>query len=189
MRKLKLQVQISIDGFICGPNGEMDWFTWNWDQPLKDYVTRLTEPVDTIILGRKLAEGFIPYWAKVAANPDSPEYPFGKIMTDTSKVVFTKTLDNTADWNNTVLAKGDLAQEIKLLKNREGGDIIAYGGASFDTSLIKENLIDEYHLFVNPVVAGSGMPIFTGVPAVQKLKLVQATPFECGITVLQFGRE
>ena len=62
MRKLKLQIQLSIDGFIAGPNGEMDWMIWNWDDKLKDFVTQLTESTDTIVLGRKLAEGFIPYW-------------------------------------------------------------------------------------------------------------------------------
>ena len=63
MRKVKLQMQVSIDGFVAGPNGEMDWMVWDWDDALKDYVTRLTEPVDTIVLGRVLAQGFIPYWA------------------------------------------------------------------------------------------------------------------------------
>jgi dihydrofolate reductase len=188
MRKLKLQVQISIDGFICGPKGEMDWFTWNWDQSLKDYVIRLTEPVDTIVLGRRLAEGFIPYWEEVTKNADHPEHAFAHLMTNTPKVVFTKTLSSAEPWKNTVLAKGDFTEEIRLLKNQEGGDIIAYGGAQFDTSLIREDLIDEYHLFVNPVVAGAGLPIFNGVAAVKKLKLVHATPFECGITVLQYGR-
>ena len=83
MRKLKLQVQISVDGFIAGPNGEMDWMEWNWDEELKKYIGEITEPVDTIVLGRKLAEGFIPYWAGVAANPDDPENSAGKKFTDT----------------------------------------------------------------------------------------------------------
>lgn len=107
MRKLKLQVEISIDGFISGPNGEMDWLEWNWDDKLKEYVADLTEPVDCIILGRKLAEGFIPHWANVAINPDDQEFTAGKKFTDTRKVVFTKTLEKS-EWDNTVLAKGDL---------------------------------------------------------------------------------
>ena len=73
MRKLKLQVQMSIDGFIAGPNGEMDWMNVNWGDDINNYVANITEPIDTIVLGRKLAEGFIPYWAGVAANPDNPE--------------------------------------------------------------------------------------------------------------------
>ncbi len=114
MRKLKLQVQMTVDGYIAGPNGEMDWMEWNWDDELKQYVADLTEPVDCIILGRKLAEGFIPHWATVAANPDDPEFTAGKKFTDTHKVVFTKTLDKS-EWDNTVLAKGNLVDEITKL--------------------------------------------------------------------------
>src|SRR5918997_5359674 len=127
MRKLKLQVQISIDGFIAGPHGEMDWMTFDWDDELKQYVTDLTEPVDCILLGRRLAEGFIPHWTAVAANPQNPEFTAGKKFTDTPKVVFTRTLDNSG-WDNTVLAKGDLVDEITKLKEQDGKDIIAYGG-------------------------------------------------------------
>jgi dihydrofolate reductase len=154
MRKLKLQVQITVDGFIAGPIGEMDWMEWNWDDELKRYVADLTEPVDCIVLGRKLAEGFIPHWANVAANSDDPEQAAGKKYTDTQKVVFTKTL-NMADtvvkgWKNTVLAKGDLVDEIVQIKEQKGKDNITYGGATFVSALIKHRLIDEFHLFINP---------------------------------------
>jgi dihydrofolate reductase len=95
MRKLKLQVQMTVDGFIAGPNSEMDWLTFNWDDKLIQYVTELTESMDCIVLGRKLAEGFIPHWAGVAANPDHPEYKAGIKFNDTHKVVFTKTLERS----------------------------------------------------------------------------------------------
>ena len=78
MRKLKLQVQMSVDGFISGPNGEMDWLTFDWDDEPKACVTEITTPVDCIVLGRKLAQGFIPHWAAVAANPDHPELYSGQ---------------------------------------------------------------------------------------------------------------
>ena len=84
---------MTVDGYIAGLNGEMDWMTFNWDNELKKYVKEITEPVDCIILGRKLAEGFIPYWATVAANQDDPKFTAGNKFTDTHKVVFTKTLD------------------------------------------------------------------------------------------------
>lgn len=116
MRKLKLQVQVTIDGFIAGPGGEMDWMSFNWDDALKNYVKDLTEPVDCIVLGRKLAQGFIPYWTSVAEDPNHPEHLAGIKFRDTHKVVFTKTLQNS-EWNNTVLAKGDLSEEIGQLKN------------------------------------------------------------------------
>ena len=78
MRKLKLQVQISVDGFIAGPHGEMDWMTFDWDEAISQYVQAITDPVDCIVLGRKLAEGFIPHWAAVAADADHPELAAGQ---------------------------------------------------------------------------------------------------------------
>ena len=182
MRKLKLQVQISIDGFIAGPNGEMDWLEWNWDDALKQYVTDLTGSFDCIILGRKLAEGFIPYWASVAANTDDPQNAAGRIFTDTPKVVFTKTLQESA-WTNTSIASGNLTDEIIALKNQEGKDIIAYGGAGFVSSLIQHALIDEFHLFINPTAIGKGLPIFAELSSRQSLALIKSTQFNCGIVV------
>ena len=185
MRKIKLQVQMTVDGYIAGPNGEMDFMVWNWDDELKQYVKDLTEPVDCIILGRKLAEGFIPHWATVAANPDDPEFTAGEKYTDTHKVVLTKTLDKSK-WDNTVIAKGNLVDEITNLKNQDGKDIIAYGGATFVSALIKQGLIDEFHLFINPTVISNGMAIFKGLDSKQDLRLVKATSFDCGIVVLNY---
>jgi dihydrofolate reductase len=186
MRKLKLQVQISVDGFICGPNGEMDWLTYPWTDDISQYVDEITGPVDTILLGRKLAQGFIPHWAAVAANPDNPEYSAGKKYSDTPKVVFSKTL-HTSEWANTVIAKGDMVKEVRELKSQPGGDIIVYGGSAFVSSLIKENLIDEFHLFVNPAVIGAGMPIFQHIKEKVKLTPQGTTTFACGITVMKYG--
>ena len=185
MRKLKLQVQISIDGYIAGPNGELDWLQWNWDQVLKDYIKEITDPVDCIVLGRKLAEGFIPYWADVADNPAHPEYEAGLKFTETRKVVFTKTL-NKLIGNNTVLAKEDLVSEINNLKNQEGQDIIAYGGSNFVSALIKARLIDEFHFLVNPTAIGKGMPIFNELEKKEDFTLQNAIGFQCGIVVLNY---
>ena len=96
MRTLKLQMQITVDGFVAGMNGEMDWMVFDWDDEMKNYVNEITKPVDCIILGRKLAQGFIPSWTNVVENhSDSPEYEFAKKMIDCPKVVFTKTLDES----------------------------------------------------------------------------------------------
>ncbi|MEX0662640.1 MAG: dihydrofolate reductase family protein [Balneolaceae bacterium] len=185
MRTLKLQVQISVDGYIAGPNGEMDWMVWDWDDALKQYVGDLTDPVDCIVLGRKLAEGFIPHWTAVASDPKNPEVQAGKKFTNTHKVVFSKTLEESK-WDHTILAKGVLVDEINKLKNQDGSDIIAYGGAAFVSSLIKHGLIDEYHLLVNPTAIGTGMPIFNELEGKQDLELVQAKAFDCGIVLLNY---
>jgi dihydrofolate reductase len=187
MRKLKLQVQMSVDGFISGPNGEMDWLTFDWDDELKECVTEITTPVDCIVLGRKLAQGFIPHWAAVAANPDHPELAAGKKFTETNKVVFTKTLSQS-EWDNTVLAKGDLVDEISRLKKQNGNDIIAYGGGTFVSALIKHGLIDELNLFVNPVALGAGMPIFGDLESRQKFVLETSRAFSCGIVLIRYRK-
>ena len=122
MRKLKLQMQISVDGYVAGPNGELDWMTWDHDNQLIQFINDLTVSSDTILLGRKMTDGFVNYWENVVNNqPDSPEYAFAKKMVDTPKVVFSKTLD-ASRWNNTALAKGNLADEIANLKNQSGKD-------------------------------------------------------------------
>lgn len=186
LRKLKLQVQMSIDGYIAGPNGEMDWMIWNWDDKLKEYVNELTESIDSIILGRKMTEGFISYWSDVMTKPDDPGYAFAKKMIETPKVVFTKTL-NKSEWGaNTDIATGDLTDEINKLKRQNGKDIIVYGGASFDSSLIKAGLIDEFHLFVNPAAIGNGMTIFKDLNEMQKFTLVKSIAFDCGIVLLHY---
>jgi len=185
MRKLKLQVQMTVDGYICGPNGEMDWMTLPWTDDLNNYVEEITEPVDTIVLGRKLAGGFIPYWADVAADPDNPEFASGKKFTDTHKVVYTKTLERS-EWDNTVLAKGAIVDEISSLKKQNGKDIIAYGGAAFVSALINHSLFDDYHLFINPVAIGGGKNIFKEHDQIQKLTLVKSGSFDFGIVLLHY---
>jgi dihydrofolate reductase len=185
LRKLRLQVQMSVDGCIAGPNGEMDWMVGLLDDELKKYAYRLTEPVDTILLGRKMTDVFISYWSNVVNKPDDPWYEFAKKMIETPKVVFTKTL-NKSRWINTDIARGDLIEEVSKIKSQNGRDIIVYGGASFDSSLIKEKLIDEFYLFINPVAIGNGMTIFKDLNEIQKYTLIESKAFECGIVLLRY---
>ena len=183
MRKLRLQVQMSIDGCIAGPNNEMDWLVWD-DNDIK-YLNEITESVDTIIMGRKIVDEFIPYWTEVMNKPDDPWYAFAKKMIETPKVVFTKTL-NKSRWINTDIATGDLIEEVSKIKSQNGRDIIVYGGASFDSSLIKEKLIDELYLFINPVAIGNGMTIFKDLNEIQKYTLIESKAFESGKILLRY---
>lgn len=181
MRKVKLQVQTTVDGYMGGPNGEMDWTTFPWSNDLSAYSSALHAPADCILLGRKLAEGFIPAWA---AGPEGEDQESIDYMNNTPKVVITNTLTDSA-WDNATVAGGDLTEIIDKLKSQPGGDIMTYGGSTLVTSLITAGLIDELHLFVNPNSIGTGLPVFpTGT--YQRLSLVTARPFDCGITVLHY---
>ena len=106
-------------------------------------------------------------------------------MIETPKVVFTKTLKKS-QWVNTDIATGELVEEIIKLKSQNGKDIIVYGGASFDSSLIKEGLIDDFYLFINPLAIGKGMTIFKDLNEIQKFILVKSIAFDCGIVVLHY---
>src|SRR5260221_1568954 len=166
MRKIKLQMQLSTDGFVAGPNGEMEWMVWDWDDELKKHVSELTDPVDLILLGGVLAKRFIDAWASRVAQPESTneEGAFARKMNDTPKIVFSKTLSAIQPglppgaWENTTVAKGELVEEITRLKKQPGKDIIAYGGANFASNFIKHALICEYLPFIYPAPRCRGVP-------------------------------
>jgi dihydrofolate reductase len=183
MRKLKLQMQMTINGYVAGPNGKSDWMTWNPDDEFIEFLTSLLDTSDTLLLGRKTAEGIIKFWEDTAK--ENPAHPFAKKIAAISKIVFTKTLDQSS-WNNTTLAKGNLAEEIANLKKLNGKDIIVFGGAGFVSSLIKEGLIDEYHLIINPTAISNGMTIFNSLDRIQKFSPVESKLYSGGKTVLSF---
>lgn len=187
MRKVKLQMQISIDGYVAGPNGEMDWMIWNWSDDIKEYVSNLTDTIDTILIGRKLYDGMSNHWPAVANNQESaPEdVAFAHTMNATRKVVFSKTLTE-ATWNNSVIITDPIAESVARLKQQEGKDMIIYGGAELVSGFIAQDLIDEYHLFVNPTVLGKGFSIYLQLTSSQSMKLVKSIPFDCGIVLLHY---
>ena len=177
MRKLKLQVQMTVDGFVCGPNGELDWAMMQWTDDVKKYVTELTDSCDTILLGHNMTDGFVKHWEAALEKPESEEYSFAKKMVDYPKIVFSTTLTESK-WNNTTLHNSlDIINE---LKNKDGKDIIVYGGATFVSSLIEANLIDEYYLVINPAAIGSGRRIFGDNYHIINLTLLESRTFDSG---------
>lgn len=162
MRKLKLQVQMTIDGFVAGPEGQLDWM-WipgEQDTSVFQQVIELANSCDTILLGRKMTREFVDYWENVADNqPDSPEHSFAQQMVNMRKIVFSRT-ETAINGRNVEVENGDLAAAVQALKNAPGKDIIVYGGADFVSSLISQNLIDEYFIFSNPIAIGKGLSIF-----------------------------
>jgi dihydrofolate reductase len=176
-------MQMTINGYVAQTDGKNDWMTWNPDEELIAFMNSLIDSSDTLLLGRKTAESIINYW--VGALDKNPVPPFAKKIVDIPKVVFSKTLDKST-WNNTVLAKGNLAEEITDLKKQKGKDILVFGGAGFVSSLIKAGLIDEYHLIVNPTAIASGMTIFNSLDSVRKFSPIQAKLYSGGKIVLSY---
>ena len=185
MRKLKLQMQMSADGFVAGPEGQLDWISMEMDPKQLQFLQQLTESMDTILLGRKMTDGFTTYWENVVnTQPESPEYPYAKIFVDTPKIVFSKTIKNV-DGKNAVVENGDLVESVNKLKTKEGKDMIVYGGANFVSELIKNNLVDEFNFFMSPIAIGKGLRIFNDR---FKLKLVNSTAFTNGVVLNQYKR-
>lgn len=177
---------MTIDGFVAGPNGELDWMSFEKEEKNANRVNELTDSSDTILLGRKMTDGFINYWSSV--EEDNEDYFFARKMIDIPKVVFSKTVTESK-WINTTVANGELVEEVEKLKNQDGKDIIVYGGASFVGSLIENDLIDEYHIFVNPVAIGEGLSIFGDSYSKLKLKLVKSESYPSGEVELFYERE
>src|SRR3989442_8875505 len=175
MRKLRLQLQMTVDGFVAGPEGQLDWMTRNLDEGVLARIVQITDSSDTILLGRKMTDGFIKYWE--AVKPESPEYIFARKMVDTPKVVFSKTLTRV-EGKNVRVETGDLVQAIKQLKAQRGKDIVVYGGATFVSALIDHDLIDEFNIFVNPVAIGRGMRILKDRKG---FRLVASSAYPTGI--------
>lgn len=180
MGRLKLQMQITVDGFNpAGRNGDLSW------DEVRDYSRDLLDSADTILLGSRTAPDFIPAWDKSAGDPNDSWHGIGKQISAARKIVFSKSTDHPA-WPNTVVENGDLAEAVNRLKRHNDKDMIVYGGVAFVTSLVRLGLIDEYHLFMNPVAAGSGYSIFSGLESPQPLRLRKAIGMNSGHVLLHY---
>jgi dihydrofolate reductase len=167
LRKIIAQEMVSLDGFFAGPNGELDWFVW--DEVLKDYSISTLSVVDTLLFGRVTYELMAGYWP--SATEEDPVITKG--MNSLQKIVFSKSL-KSADWNNSRLVREVIPEEIMQLKQQSGKDMVIYGSGTLVSAFANLGLIDEYRFIVNPVVLGSGKPLFKGFKDRFNLKLLEA---------------
>ena len=192
MRKLILQMQTSVDGFV-GADGIQGWQLWNWaddnrwDEALKRDFNAHFQSLDTIVLSRKMAEeGYLSHWGNAAKRyPKDPFYAFAQRVIAVQKVVPSDKLE-TSRWARTVVRSGDLPREIGALKAEEGDNIGVFGGAGFASALIAAGLVDEFQLYINPVVLGSGTRIFDEA-GFRKLGLLASKAYECGMVVNRYA--
>jgi dihydrofolate reductase len=184
MRKLKLQMQMTIDGFVGGPNGENDWvFLSGPDEAGFQKIIELADSSDTILLGRKMTREFIDHWENMVDNqPGNPWHPLAKRMVNLRKIVFSRT-ETAITGRNLEVENGDLATAVRALKEQPGKDILVYGGVNFVSSLISLNLIDEYYMIINPVAIGAGLSIFKERKI---LKLESSTPYKSGKVINKY---
>jgi len=180
---------VTLDGFIGGPNGELDWMVKD-DEMDKVLITDLLSTVDTILVGRATYQVFENYWPVVATNPSSSKdmIDLAHWIENTPKIVFSKTLEKV-EWKNSRLIKENIADEIAKLKQQPGKDMVIFGGVGIVSTFIKLGLVDEYRLRVHPVALGSGKPLFKDIKDRMKLKLLKCEKFNSGVVALHYQPE
>lgn len=179
MRKVIASELITLDGFIAGPGGELDWLVR--DQEHKDFSKTHHDVMDTIIFGRRTYEEMNSWWPTAEAAEDEPETAL--MMNTTSKLVFSKTLDRV-EWNNARLAEGEPGPVIRRLKEQPGQNMVILGSGTIVSQLAEAGLIDEYRLFVHPVMLGSGRPLLPGLAGRLNLKLLRTETSRAGIVTM-----
>jgi dihydrofolate reductase len=184
VRKLIYSMGVSLDGFIAGPDGEIDWSAP--DEELHRFHNQQTREIGAHLCGRRLYEEMA-YWETADENPSAPAYEleFARIWKDTPKIVFSKTLEKVE--GNASLVRDGVAEEVAELKEQPGKDL-AVGGAGLASTFIKLGLIDEYRLFVSPVVLGGGTPYFPALEERINLELVETQTFGSRVVYVRYRR-
>ena len=186
MRKIIVTTWITLDGYLAGPNGEMNWVMV--DQAMGQYEVDLVSSADTLIFGRVTYESFAGSWPHVPENPSvsEGEKEYARKLNSIRKIVFSKSLEKV-EWNNSQLVKEVLPEEIAKMKQEPGKDMVIYGSASIVQAFTDLGLIDEYQLLVHPVVLGSGKPLFAGIAKPAHLRLLQTKSFPSGVIGLYYA--
>lgn len=185
MGKLISFMHISLDGFVAGPNGEMNWITIN--DEIFNHVEKRIGQTDTAMYGRVTFQMMEAYWPTAADKPDATNHDrnHSAWYKKSHKIVLSKTL-NEKDFSNTKIIHTNLVEQIKDLKSKTDKDILLFGSPTATHALLKENLIDGYWLFVNPMVLGQGIPLFIQPIEKSNLTLVNTKLFECGVVELNY---
>ncbi|MDP4229563.1 MAG: dihydrofolate reductase family protein [Bacteroidota bacterium] len=185
MRKIFSFMHISLDGFVAGPNGEMNWI--KVDEEIFDHVGKRISEGDTALYGRVTYEMMENYWPTAADKPNASKHDIehSKWYAQVHKVVLSKTMKGKAPANTTIISD-NLAERINELKQQPGSDILLFGSPTATHALMQLNAIDGYWLFVNPIILGKGIPLFVDIKDQVKLKLLHTQAFTNGVTELSY---
>ena len=173
MRKLFFQMMVSLDGYVEGPHHELGWHVV--DEDFFGYVTEMLDSIDAILLGRVTYELFAAHWPTATAAE-------ARAMNELPKIVFSRSL-TAVSWRNSRLVTGDATAEIASLKRQPGKDLAIFGSNTLAATLAPRGLIDEYRIFITPVVLGAGTPLLKGLTHPLKLRLLKREPMESGVVL------
>ncbi|MBI2268764.1 MAG: dihydrofolate reductase family protein [Bacteroidetes bacterium] len=188
MRKIISFMHISLDGFVAGPKGELDWV--KVDEEIFDYVGKRISEGDTALYGRVTYQMMENYWPAAGNKPTATKHDIehSKWYNKVHKVVLSKTIKDAGLTNTKIISDNlsDRINEIKQSRNGGSKEILLFGSPTATHSLIQLNLIDGYWLFVNPIILGRGIPLFADIKDKIKLKLLTTRQFTCGVTELNY---
>ena len=187
MRKLIVSMNITLDGFMSGPDCELDWHFQRWTKDMADSLYMQLTNADTIVLGRKTYTAMASYWPAKTRDMCFPreDIAFADLMNNHTKLVFSKTL-KTVEWNNSILVNDDVVRELSRLKKSSGKNLVIYGSGQIVQSLMKSGLVDEYQLWIHPVVLGAGKPLFPHTDQKINMKLCYTKSFSSGVIILHY---
>jgi dihydrofolate reductase len=175
VRELVLQMGVSIDGYVASVDGAHDWGYHGEDPATTEWKLASLRAAGAHLMGRRTYEDMASVWPKSSSD-------VAAVMNEIPKVVFSKTL-RRAEWRESQIAAGELANEVERLKAQEGGYLLAHGGARFARALSRERLVDEYRLVIHPAALGDGLPLFKDLPSRLALELVEAHTYSTGAAV------
>lgn len=187
MRKLIFFMHTSLDGFVAGLKGEMSWI--KVDEEMFDFVKTMTDQADTALYGRVTYEMMQSYWPEAGSKPNASKHDkeHSSWYNSVSKVVLSKTIQE-AGLHHTKVIGDHLSDNINRIKQQDGKNILIFGSPRASQSLLNEGLIDEFWLFVNPIILGKGMPLFKDVTGTTTLKLVESKTFGNGVIALHYEK-
>jgi dihydrofolate reductase len=187
MRKLILSVNITLDGFMAGEHGELDWHFAHWNSEQMENALDQLRGIDTILLGRVAYESMALHWpqAERKNHVTAADREYAQTMNRVQKIVFSKTLRKPS-WNNTVLMNEIDRENIQKLKMLPGKDMIIWGGVSLASAFIDRNLFDEYRISIAPIVIGKGMSISKDITRGLRLRLLSTQIFSNGVVTMTY---
>ena len=185
MRRVVVMLSVSLDGFFAGPAGELDWHLV--DDEVHAHANEVLGAMSAFLDGRVMYEQMAEFWPTADADPESSPamVEYARIWREMPKFVYSRTLER-ADWNTTVVREVD-PDEVRRLQAQPGGDL-ALGGADLADTFRRLDLVDEYRLYVHPVLLGRGRRLFSDTDARAGLRLVETRTFDNGVVLLRHER-